>query len=79
MLLGTDHGLPDIPLRLFKAGKLNRVPTILGANKDEGTMFVPALPLIIKGTTFPVNDQSFDKALEHFFKDQDIIKLIKEA
>lgn len=34
--------LPDFPSVIYAAGKHNRVPTIAGTNRDEGTMFTPA-------------------------------------
>jgi len=39
---GTVGGqnLPDYPLNLVKQGKYNRVPTILGTNKNEEALFV---------------------------------------
>ena len=40
-------------MRALNAGRGNYVPTIVGNNNDEGALFVPLLPLIIKGTSFP--------------------------
>jgi len=39
---GTEGGqqLPDYPLNLFKQGKYNKVPTILGTNTNEEALFV---------------------------------------
>jgi para-nitrobenzyl esterase len=34
--------LPAIMLDLFRAGKQNDVPTVIGSNADEGTIFAPA-------------------------------------
>lgn len=31
--------IPDDPAQLFETGRFNRVPLMIGANKDEGTMF----------------------------------------
>jgi para-nitrobenzyl esterase len=32
--------LPDDPMQLFARGAFNKVPTVLGTNKNEGTLFV---------------------------------------
>ena len=65
---GTSVGLEDIPLNLLKAGRGNYVPTIWGSNKNEGTMFVPLVSLVVKGGSFPLNEDSLVKTLLHFFK-----------
>lgn len=36
---GTYHGLAGLPLDLIQAGKFHKVPIIMGANKDGGTVF----------------------------------------
>jgi carboxylesterase type B len=64
---GTDTGLPDVPLRLIQAGAFNRVPTIFGTNHDEGSIFVPLLPLVAKGAVFPPNNASIVLALKRMF------------
>ena len=37
--------LPDQPLKLLKTGAFNKVPVLLGTNRDEGTLFVMAAGL----------------------------------
>ncbi len=64
---GTQTALPDVPLKLIQAGKFNRVPTIFGTNQDEGSIFVPLLPLVAKGASFPPNNQSIVLALQRMF------------
>lgn len=64
---GSDTALPDVPLRLIQAGHFNRVPTIFGTNHDEGSIFVPLLPLVAKGAVFPPNNQSIVLALQRMF------------
>jgi len=39
--------LPDVPLNIIASGNYNNVPAIMGTNNDEGTIFVPTMPLII--------------------------------
>lgn len=44
---GSDVGLRGAPVDLMRAGKFHKVPIIIGANLDEGTLFGPlvtALP-----------------------------------
>ena len=43
--------VPDDPVTLFAAGKINKVPTLLGNNKNEGTLFVLQSP--------PTDDASY--------------------
>ena len=64
---GTDTALPDVPLRMIQAGRFNRVPTIFGTNQNEGSIFVPLLPLVAKGATFPPNNASIQLALHRMF------------
>ena len=37
--------IPDEPWRLFESGQFEHVPLIVGANKDEGTLFAYRLPI----------------------------------
>ena len=39
------HVLPDDPARLFAAGKIARVPLLIGSNADEGTVFTLDYPI----------------------------------
>jgi carboxylesterase type B len=60
---GSKYGLLDTPLNLLKAGQFNKVPTIFGTNANEGSIFVPALILMIPGTNFPPQDADITKGL----------------
>ena len=69
---GTDTGLRDLPIVLLDKGDVNSsfVPTIIGTNKDEGNLFVPAIPLIkgLEGKVhFPLNDTDVLNIAKHFF------------
>ena len=64
---GTDAGLLDMPLTLLRSGKGNYVPTIWGSNKNEGTIFVPLVSLIIKGGGYPLDAKTFNATMQHFF------------
>merc|ERR1719506_3252518 len=52
---GSQSGLPEVPLRLIKAGKINtspkgeKVTVIMGTNKDEFALFLIAIDLVIPG------------------------------
>ena len=37
VLDGPDGVIPDLPSRLFAAGKFSKIPFIAGTNLDEGT------------------------------------------
>lgn len=65
---GSTAGLLDKPLNILRSGKGNYVPTIWGSNKDEGSMFVPLVSLVVKGGSFPLTESSLEKTLLHFYK-----------
>lgn len=60
---GSDYALPQTPLKMFQSGKFNDVPTIFGTNKDEGSIFIPALPIIKQGSHFPPDTHSLEEVL----------------
>ena len=68
---GTDSGLPDVPLRLIQAGKINKSPTggnvtvILGTNTDEFATFAMLLPMVIKGTSYPFSSKDYPIVASH--------------
>lgn len=46
--------LLDLPFETLKKGNFNRVPVVMGTNKNEGSIFIPIFPLIVgQGTSFP--------------------------
>ena len=47
---GASVGLPDVPLNMIAKGTWNKVPVVFGTNKNEGTIFAPLLPLIVKAS-----------------------------
>lgn len=59
--------LKGMPLSLIKAGVFNRVPTIMGTNKNEGSIFIPAFVLIVPGMQFPPRQQDIPALIEHAF------------
>jgi len=76
---GSPVGLTDTPLSLIKAGKWAKVPLLLGTNNDEGSMFVPMLILVVPGVSLPLNDQTFDTLVAHFFNNnQSIVDQINQ-
>eukprot|EP01099_Mayorella_cantabrigiensis_P008834 TRINITY_DN873_c0_g1_i1.p1 TRINITY_DN873_c0_g1~~TRINITY_DN873_c0_g1_i1.p1 ORF type:complete len:563 (-),score=121.50 TRINITY_DN873_c0_g1_i1:28-1668(-) len=64
---GSASGLQDLPLELIKRGVGSQVPVIAGTNADEGSIFVPAMPLIVPGVTFPFQEKDLFLTLMHFF------------
>ena len=44
---------PENPNELLKSGKHVNVPTLLGANEDEGSMFVGSIDEVLTGGTRP--------------------------
>eukprot|EP01126_Amoeba_proteus_P007379 TRINITY_DN12655_c0_g1_i2.p1 TRINITY_DN12655_c0_g1~~TRINITY_DN12655_c0_g1_i2.p1 ORF type:complete len:316 (-),score=50.38 TRINITY_DN12655_c0_g1_i2:34-981(-) len=64
---GSDHGLKDIPYNLIRSGNFSRVPVIVGSNFNEGSLFLVAIPFIISGAWFPLDQARVELALGHFF------------
>jgi carboxylesterase type B len=71
---GTARGLPDSPIRLIAAGKINRSPrghgrrkiaVMLGTNTDELALFLPSMPLVIPNLTTPVDAAGFHAVAAH--------------
>jgi para-nitrobenzyl esterase len=52
------YNLPDVPSKLLKAGSFEKVPTILGSNADEGTLF------FVLGDTTIADDAAFEAYVE---------------
>jgi len=55
------------PLEQIISGQYNKVPVIMGTNNDEGTIFVPVMPLIIIGTHFPAQITDLPLVVDHMF------------
>ena len=66
---GSPFGLSATPLQLLRSGRGNYVPTIVGNNDDEGSLFVATVPLIVSGTSFPPGPSDLRKLLEHVLGD----------
>lgn len=66
---GTEAGLLDVPIHLVESGRFNKVPFILGANENGGSIFEPMLPLVVPHAKWPVSlfPQSFQLAFAHMF------------
>lgn len=64
---GSPHGLTDAPSRVMAAGRGAAVPVVMGSNKDEGTLFIPIIPLIVPGVSFPLKAGDIPVALRHVF------------
>jgi para-nitrobenzyl esterase len=62
---GSPAGLVDMPINLINAGQFNKVPMIMGTNANEGSIFIPAMPLVVRGTSFPPSDADLPAMLEH--------------
>lgn len=66
-MTGANPGRLDMPLTLLTTGQGNYVPTIWGSNKNEGSIFVPLVALVVKGGSYPLNEQSLNLTLLHFY------------
>eukprot|EP00164_Ancoracysta_twista_P004684 GFYU01006332.1.p1 GENE.GFYU01006332.1~~GFYU01006332.1.p1 ORF type:complete len:472 (+),score=152.04 GFYU01006332.1:138-1418(+) len=70
---GTQHTMPLVPLELIKQGKFNKVPVIMGTNRDEGNVFAIMFPIIEKGTLLPLGQRGLHKLIGHFFGGNDTV------
>lgn len=66
---GSNVGLPDLPYTMITQGNFAKVPLITGSNANEGVIFVPLVPLVDKGTIYPLDEAGFESILSHFFND----------
>eukprot|EP00438_Fugacium_kawagutii_P026693 Skav219951 [mRNA] locus=scaffold2879:154558:158548:+ [translate_table: standard] len=68
---GTESGLLDVPMKLVREGRFNRVPLLLGSNENGGSIFEAMLPLVMPGAQLPVkrHPETFDKAMRLFFQE----------
>lgn len=64
---GKPTGTLAMPLALIRAGQFNKVPVILGTNKDEGTIFVPAFLLIDRNISWPPSDSDLPAIVRRAF------------
>lgn len=74
---GTKQGTPELPLTALQQGRANYVPTIFGTTKDEGSIFVPMLAVVVPNATWPISgDTDVQTALHHFFPSQMVAKVM---
>lgn len=68
---GTEDGLADIPIRLVQRGAFNKVPLLLGANENGGSIFEDMLPEVLPGAQLPVrrHPATLGEALRYFFRE----------
>lgn len=68
---GTESGLLDVPMKLVREGRFNRVPLLLGSNENGGSIFEPMLPIVLPGVRLPVKrfPETLDIAMSYFFQD----------
>ncbi|KAK3241946.1 hypothetical protein CYMTET_48333 [Cymbomonas tetramitiformis] len=78
---GSSIGLTASPLDCIKAGKFNRVPTIMGTNQDEGTIFLFVIPFLYTKHQIglPVTARGLHECLSHVFSNSTTINRIYDA
>ena len=64
---GAGGALPEVPLRAIEAGRGSRVPTVLGNNNDEGSLFMLMVPGIVPGTSLPPKPGDVRRVVMHVF------------
>lgn len=60
--------LTALPLTSLAAGDFAAVPTVFGTNKNEGTIFVPAIAYVSGANIPPTTSDMETKVLPHFFR-----------
>eukprot|EP00756_Hemistasia_phaeocysticola_P019273 Hpha_TRINITY_DN15648_c1_g8::TRINITY_DN15648_c1_g8_i1::g.99715::m.99715 len=69
--------VPASPLDAAARGDMTDVPLMLGTNKNEGSIFLPAIGLITNGSaSYPLTNKSLDSALRHFFNESTVDKVL---
>eukprot|EP00039_Didymoeca_costata_P023819 m.8434 g.8434 ORF g.8434 m.8434 type:complete len:558 (-) comp3891_c0_seq1:101-1774(-) len=66
---GTKEGLQARPIKLLGAKPWTHKPLIVGCNKDEGSLFMVAMPEIIGNVTFPLSREGFLMSMLHFYNE----------
>lgn len=70
----TPYGLPDVPIRLIQAGKINvspkgeKISVILGTNTDEFASFFISVFVVIPGTTLPAVSSDWPNVAQHLIE-----------
>jgi para-nitrobenzyl esterase len=62
---GSPAGLPDAPMKLLQSGKFNKVPLIIGTNKDGGSYIGVGTPLAYGA--FPLLENDLNKMSRWLF------------
>lgn len=63
---GLVEGVEASPLETFRSGRNTPgLPVILGSNRDEGTIFAPAVPFVDGDWHVPMNDDDVRRLLAH--------------
>ena len=70
---GSPMGLAGLPLALLRRGAGNYVPTVFGSNKNEGSIFVPLSPMIVRGLRFPLTAAGARAVLRHFYRQNETL------
>lgn len=64
---GSVDGLLDTPYNIIRRGEHQKVPVMMGTNKDEGSIFIFMFPLLFPNVSLPLSEASLNYALRHFF------------
>jgi len=63
---GTPDGMPKLPYTAMRDGDHNRVPFMAGTTSNEGSIFMPMLPSIIKGVNrLPLDADGVKMTTDH--------------
>lgn len=73
---GSISGLPEEPLKLLQR-ESSPIQLLIGSNLDEGSLFVPALNLVVPESHPLTNDTILDN-LMHFLPNKQVVEYILE-
>jgi len=63
---GTAAGMPKMPYDSIAAGDANKIPFMMGTTSNEGSMFLPMIPSIVKGINhLPLKSEDVDPIIHH--------------
>jgi carboxylesterase type B len=73
----AKNGLSGVPSDLISQGSFNRVPTVIGTTNNEGDIFIPALPLVVPGVFFPLDQTTFQMAVMHMWNNATLAAMLE--
>lgn len=58
---------PVLPYDALLSGNFHKVPVLMGTNKNEGSIFIPMMPILDEGLHFPPLNGEIPRFVEHAY------------